>query len=132
MLDKLCKNSLKTPQDITLGDSGGLIACDHASSSVIYINKDGNKFGVVLKEDENVKNPLSVSYDMYTKRLVVTCRNSNKIRDQYKFSSGMLFATFATLYGLVISNIFLLPNMMKQWSWVTRFHNVTYDPRASR
>ena len=80
MLDTLCKNSLKSPQDTTLGDSGGLIACDHASSSVIYINKDEYKFGVVLKEDENVKNPLSVSYDMYTKRLVVTCRNSNKIK----------------------------------------------------
>ena len=80
VLDTVCKNSLKTPQDITLGDSGGLIACDHASSSVIYINKDGNKFGVVLKEDENVKNPLSVSYDICTKRLVVTCRNSNKFK----------------------------------------------------
>ena len=80
MLDTLCKSSLKTPQDITLGDSGGLIACDHASSSVIYINKDGDKFGVVLNEEENIKNPLSVSYDVYTKRLVVTCRNSNKIK----------------------------------------------------
>ena len=80
VVNTFCKDPLKTPQDITLDDAGGLIACDHVSNNIVYMGPFGKKFGIILKEGEDVKNPLSVSFDIYTQRLAVTSRNSTYIK----------------------------------------------------
>ena len=76
VINTFCRDPLKTPQDVTVDDKGGIIACDHATGNVVYVGADGKKCGILLKDEEEVKTPLSVSYDIYTGRLAVTSRNS--------------------------------------------------------
>ena len=75
-----CKEPLKAPQDIAVDEKDGIIACDHATGNVVCVAVDGKKCGILLKDGTDIKQPLSVSYDIFTGRLAVTLRNSNYVK----------------------------------------------------
>ena len=80
VLHTFCKTPLKTPQCIALDDEGGYMACDHDTNNVVYVGPDQKKCGILLKSGEDIKNPLSVSYDSFTRTLAVTARNSKFVK----------------------------------------------------
>ncbi|KAL4218863.1 hypothetical protein ACF0H5_021451 [Mactra antiquata] len=73
-------NDLNGVRGVCIDRRGNIFVAGYSSDNLVQYNEDGKKIGVVVKQDDGLKRPLSMAYSREQNRLFVTMDNSDLLK----------------------------------------------------